>query len=184
LSFNKSEKYDQETKNGEDFPSKEDMLTEGRANEKGVFYKFCDWFLPCVAGKQQWKKSIMSTRISEFLTRSDEAIVLTILDNCWERWHSIAKYPKDTSRWMQTKYTNDGRGKGAGRNQGWNVEGMKQFNCFMKKVKQDREGKESHCHEEQYREHCIDNTEKCGGNDYIDDNLDFEVENEIPTTAV
>jgi len=47
---------------------------------------FCDKFLSCVIGKNEWKNQIRIKPITEIATISDEAFALLILENIWDDW--------------------------------------------------------------------------------------------------
>ena len=58
-----------------------------------AYLDFCDYMLPSVVGKLEWKKCKFRKKLSEFVTILDEAFVLLAFENNYERWH--AQYEAD-----------------------------------------------------------------------------------------
>lgn len=46
---------------------------------------FCNQFLACVTGKNDWKQQTKNL-IRDFATVSDEAFALLVLENIWDKW--------------------------------------------------------------------------------------------------
>ena len=129
--------------------------------------RFCDSWLSCVVGENDWKKQRTKKKISEIATASDEAFALLVLENIWDEWikvpieewensRRIKKMMKKTRRqwgWRKQVKTyrrvQGGRGRcrpgkytkgyiAAGKYMGWTNEGMEKYNYLLKQVKADR----------------------------------------------
>lgn len=51
-----------------------------------VMTLFCNQFLACVTGKNDWKQQTKNKLIRDFATVSDEAFALLVLENIWDKW--------------------------------------------------------------------------------------------------
>ena len=105
---------------------------------------------------KRWSaKTSNATKVSSILTVSDEAFVLLILENNWNRWMDLNK--KSDNKYVPTKrgcetpivtdvkpmYTNINRIAGNDEiNRGWSEEGIQRFNTLCGMVKEDREENE------------------------------------------
>ena len=149
-------------------PNKEEIL-KLRSGDDKVMMRFCDSWLSCVVGKNDWKKRRTKEKISEIATPSDEAFALLVLENIWDAWMEVPieewekskkKREEDEGEAEQTDDVSQdqrmgGRGskkggkcrtgkytKGyvsAGRYMGWTNEGLERYNQLLKQVKADRE---------------------------------------------
>ena len=91
--------------NANDLPTKEDVfrvregakgadpseLVPNSTEEVHPFYFYTDCMLKCVAGAKKWKSQREVKSLSQICTASDEAFVLTVLDNYWGHWASLHK---------------------------------------------------------------------------------------------
>ena len=112
----------------------------------GAMTLFCDSILPEVVGKVAMRKGVTKMRISEFVTVTDEAFALLVLENIWDTWWNTpldelkagAGVDEKGKRKVRAgKYTGDWRR--AGRHQGWSKEGLERMNKLIKLVEKDRE---------------------------------------------
>ena len=60
-----------------------------RSGDERVMMRFCDSWLSCVIGKNDWKKRRTKEKISEIATASDEAFALLVLENIWDEWIKV-----------------------------------------------------------------------------------------------
>jgi hypothetical protein len=60
-------------------------------NNATVFALVFDKFLPPLIGSTKHKNTRLTSTISEICTKSDEAFLLLVLENNWEKWMAIAK---------------------------------------------------------------------------------------------
>lgn len=139
-------------------PTMEELL-DGRASER-AFHSTLDTFVPGVVGRNLYKKRL-TTRPSvdgKLYTASDEAFMLLVLENSWDRWIDVYENggPAGTNGtseatdrgWkfvsdVPTLYTSGGiRYSGESRQKatnGWTPGGIERYNELFKKVKLDRE---------------------------------------------
>ena len=107
-------------------------LEEGRKDKKAHFW-LLDELAVTIAGVEKHKnKSIQE--VEKWLTPSSEAFARLCYENYCKSVE--AKHKKDENV-TPTKYTQEGRG--AKRNQGWNIEGIRRFNELYQSVTKDRE---------------------------------------------
>lgn len=124
---------------------------------------FCDNFLPCVVGKTRWKKHIGSRTsqvINDFVSVSDEAFTLLLLENVWDIMHEVSVeeffVPKKRKRSQQAntndqevedsgqvgkrlligRWTKDWRG--SKKYGGWAPDGIARYNELVELVTNDR----------------------------------------------
>jgi len=119
-------------------------------NDYESYTQFCNIALSAVTGKNDWKKNSGTQKISEFVTVSDEAFALLLLENSWEVWLDMSKKAKlgeaigkvkrhnSEGGGLMTKYTTNGAY--VKKNLGWSIEGRRRFVDLVKQVKHDREG--------------------------------------------
>jgi hypothetical protein len=104
-----------------------------RDDEKGTYSMFCEQVLSHVVGREVWKKRCHTNAIEEFVTVSDEAFALFLLENSWDVW--IATSAKETEI-PETRYSQ--RGPGIKKYGGWTEEGIERFNKLYDIVEEDR----------------------------------------------
>ena len=92
---------------------------------------YCENFLSIVMGRQTYNKQKFKVLVSKMATRSDEALLLVIMENSIEKWtkeyHNPAADPK---MWGEPKYTkkrNETR-----KHQGWSEAGIARYNLYLK----------------------------------------------------
>ena len=107
-------------------------LEKGRKDEKAHFW-LLDELAGTIAGMQKHKKRSIQ-EVEKWLTPSSEAFARL----CYENYcKNVELKHKGEENVTPTKYTHEGRG--AKRNQGWSMEGIKRYNILYKIVKDDRE---------------------------------------------
>lgn len=64
-----------------------------RNNDPQLFRQTVKMYLPILCGKKLWdkEKATADKTISKILSISDEAMLLMVLENCWEHWRLVAK---------------------------------------------------------------------------------------------
>ena len=92
-------------------------------------------------GKTQWKTLIKDGgNVSKFVTVSDEAFCLLILENGWNKWMKIVNDGITCSkqcRKLKSKYTQNVR-EGNASFDGWSVGGLMRYNGIVFKIMEDR----------------------------------------------
>lgn len=106
--------------------------------KKVAFFFVCDYLLPSIVGKCRFRKFAHQMKISDFVTRSDEAFLYLILENIWERAMDMVDNGISTHKEsnVKTKYTE--RGASAKAYNGWTDEGLIQYNVLMAQVRKNR----------------------------------------------
>ncbi len=119
--------------------------------KKVAFFFVCDYLLPSIVGKCRFRKFAHQMKISDFVTRSDEAFLYLILENIWDRAMDMVDNGISTNKEsnVKTKYTE--RGASAKAYNGWTDEGLIQYNVLMAQVKKNRKHYKSM--EDMYLEH-------------------------------
>jgi len=127
-----------------------DRLAELR-KDYDSYSKFCQLVLSIVVGRNIWKTTVGKCKISDFVTVSDEAFALLLIDNSWHVWLDMgikaqageamggAKGPTGDNggNRLMTKFTSNGAF--VKKNQGWSKQGLSRFVQLVKDVKADRE---------------------------------------------
>jgi hypothetical protein len=134
-------------------------LLEGPSNDvDGAYTLMCMEFLPTMVGVKNWKENVGKRSFDEFVTVSDEAFVMVVLENSWCHWLDVhegklsqdawekdnkerssrkAKLLKENQIASDFKYTNGGTGcKGS---QGWKANGISRFNHLYDMLENERE---------------------------------------------
>jgi hypothetical protein len=103
-----------------------------------VWSFFCEEFLPCVVGKSKWNHGCASSLMSTFVTVTDEALTLLLLENSWDTWHQTESksYTRNKEDLLQSKWTV--AAKAVGRFGGWKEDGLERFNDLVKEVRKNR----------------------------------------------
>jgi len=112
---------------------------------------FCNNFLACVIGKNEWKDMIKIKTVKEIATVMDEAFTLLILENIWDEWIEMdavdyLKHQKGIEKGTEqnSKRRKIGGGKwtsdvnGSVKYSGWNDEGLQRFNELCEMVNENR----------------------------------------------
>ena len=95
-------------------------------------------FAPCVTGRKEWNENYLGKKVSDFLSKSDEAFMLVTLENQWNRWYDMFITTDTTSSNVHAPYTTMSADKTAGDGPrqpcrkfgGWNHFGMGDFQCI------------------------------------------------------
>jgi hypothetical protein len=123
-------------------PPKPDTLEmEMRTNSK-QYIQFVTRMLPPVYGKEVWNEVVGKTKLSNFVTASQEAFALLLYKNGYEAWSwmlSDSSSSSDGEEIPTFKYTSRSKTYVRGRNSGWTVEGLNAFNTLYAMVTKDRE---------------------------------------------
>jgi hypothetical protein len=142
---------------------------ENMRNDKASYSLFCEVVLSVVVGKSYWKENHKTEKLSSFVTVSDEAIGLLLLENSWELWMEMSARLRDgqeigrakkqkhdeSGKGLLTRYTENGGH--VRKDQGWSDEGLKRFVELVKLVVANREEdskKEDESFEKEFMSNC------------------------------
>ena len=101
-------------------------------NTDGMTDLFFHKILPHVVMKRKWNSNSHLRLMETFVTKSDEALAMLILENNAERWYEEAKFPnRSRHERAKAKYTNDG-----GPDSGWSQVGMVRFFKIVQHLEQ------------------------------------------------
>jgi hypothetical protein len=118
-------------------------LEKGRRN-KDTYKLFCSKFLPGVTGSGTFKVGCCKMKLSEYCTKSDEAMTFLILANNWEPWKMMVESRKTQRNigatrledcGVKQKYFKETKGRG----HSWSDEGKIYFNEMYDRIKTDRD---------------------------------------------
>ena len=117
---------------------------------------FFTWFIPAIGRKTYWKHIVANAENDDDITTiSNEAFVLLVLENNWDRWLEIFRMndgnlvssrgrgKRHTECTIQPKYTRVGgisssqEEKSIEMGKGWTHEGIERFNTLFDKVRED-----------------------------------------------
>jgi hypothetical protein len=105
-----------------------------------AYFIFYDKFLPCVVGKNYWKKTVPGKLVTEIATASDEALTLLIMENSWDCWKQEATVKQGLNmegvKKVKTRWTSNAMS--AGKYEGWGSDGIPRYNTLCSEVKDDR----------------------------------------------
>ena len=94
------------------------------------FQWYCENFLSVIVGKQIYKKEKANKLISAIATRSDEALLLVLMENSVEHWTAEVLDPnEENEKWPEAKYTS--KGNDSKKHLGWSEEGIERYNYYM-----------------------------------------------------
>lgn len=107
--------------------------------------QICEVFLPDVVGVAKWKANYCNVGLSKFVTTSDLALVILLLENFYERWKDYLT-SKQISKTILTRYTSK---KTSGSNEmddlprkaansKWSTEGLHRYNDIIRLMKKQR----------------------------------------------
>jgi hypothetical protein len=121
-----------------------------------VYFDFIDNFVSVVVGKRKFQKVCHVEKLSKFMTISDEALTLLLVENSYDRWIDMAKTKNTKVSNIPPKYTNGGissiDSQGSSRKYGgWSIEGLKRFDQLYAMVQADRISKHFDAFEEEFR---------------------------------
>ena len=107
-------------------------IEELYSNEE-IFYFFLFVVVKHVIGKMKWKRMKTEENYYDFITPSDEAFALLIIDNCADRFESMITLGPNVSRnqWKATKYTPSGGEGSVGGGRCWKQEGISKYYAMM-----------------------------------------------------
>jgi hypothetical protein len=128
---------------GKEMPTIEDWLTL-RNNKEEWYTTFFDLFIIHVVGAATFRSKVVVQFVSSFVTVSDEAFALLVLDNCEEKWEDMYE-KKVTKSNKKNKYTDGGKSSKSGRSRnlkGWSNKGLNRFNELYRLIKADRARKD------------------------------------------
>lgn len=108
----------------------EDELLSPRDSLKS-FLTFCSFFLPCTVGKVEYNQRAPCITISEFVTISDEAYTLIVIENSYKRWKAEAEDENKENKqgWPLPLWTSDPQA--ATLFNGWKREGIDKYRNLM-----------------------------------------------------
>jgi hypothetical protein len=126
-----------------EMPMSKEWLTL-RDNKDDWYNVFFDLFVINVVGAAKFRSRVVQQFVSSFVTISDEAFALLVLENCEEKWMDMYE-KKETRSDKKNKYTDGGKSCKSGRSRnlkGWSNRGLNRFNELYRLVKSDRERKD------------------------------------------
>jgi hypothetical protein len=116
---------------------------KGRHN-KEVYMLFCSSFLPGVTGSGAFKNACCTMKLSDYCSKSDEAMTFLILANNWEPWKTMIQAKRDQGATgakrleecgVKQKYFKETKGRG----HSWSNDGKLYFNESYDRISNDRE---------------------------------------------
>ena len=94
------------------------------------FQWYCENFLSVIVGKQVYKKEKATKLISTIATRSDEALLLVLMENSVHHWTAEVSDPnEEKGKWPEAKYTS--KGNDSKKHLGWSEKGIERYNYYM-----------------------------------------------------
>lgn len=124
------------------------------------YYDFIHYFLSIVVGRRSYLKVCHIEKLSDYATKSDEALALLLFENSYDRWNDMYRQGNTKSSDVAPKYTNGGvsdRSKGRSRKYGgWSLEGLDRFDALYQMVSENRISKRADKFEEEYRAYRLD----------------------------
>lgn len=150
-----------------------------RDGNNKAYQLFYDMVLSLVVGKYDWKKKCNTIKIQDFVTVSDEAFGLLLLENSWSMWKAAAANGENNNKennHCTSLYTVNGAG--TKKNHGWKIEGLKRFVELVQAVRDNRE-KDGGKFDAEYLAAKKDDATKCkrkrNGYSNTHDDDDFEM---------
>jgi hypothetical protein len=133
------------TEQGVEPPKPEKLEMEMRTNSK-QYIQFVTRMLPPVYGKEIWNEVAGKSKLSDFVTASQEAFALLLYKNGYEAWSWVLSDSSSSSDsdgigapvGPPFKYTSRSKTRVGGRNSGWTMEGLTAFNTLYGMVVKDR----------------------------------------------
>lgn len=77
-------------KSSNELPTFEQLNNYRGARDIDLMKVWCTYFFPAVIGTCSFKKKLKKCRLSAILSVSDEAFVLTVIENYYDRWKEEA----------------------------------------------------------------------------------------------
>ena len=118
-------------------PCFDEQILRLRENPENSYMVFCDVVLAQIVGKHDWKVNSGRKKLSEYVTTSNEAFGLLLLENSWTTWKEMAGNA-DSGQYISNKPLYTLNGAGTKKNGGWKPEGWLRFNELAKMVQEDR----------------------------------------------
>jgi hypothetical protein len=124
---------------GDDIPSFETLSNYRGARDIDILEVWCTYFFPAVVVTWHFKGKAPLLCLSKFITVSDEAFAVTVVENFYERWkmegEMFAKGQDIDGKLLPRAKWTDAMGALGKRNKGgWSKEGIVQFNCHSTDV--------------------------------------------------
>ena len=122
-----------------------DELMEWR-EKKNVFFFFCGKLVKRLIGRQAFAAKAKTQPMSKVLTIPDEAMIMLIIKNCYDRWVDAGekykaapegqKPEKTTVKTLYTSYNtgNQSESGSTRTNEGWSSDGIAEFNRMVRYV--------------------------------------------------
>jgi hypothetical protein len=128
-------------------PPKPDILEMEMRKDVKQYIQFVTRMLPPVYGKEIWNEVVVKTKLSNFVTVSQEAFGLLLYKNGYEAWSWMLSDSSSSSdgdgieapKQPTFKYNSKSINHVMGRNSGLTVEGLNAFNTLYVLVTKDRE---------------------------------------------
>jgi hypothetical protein len=128
-------------------PPKPDILEMEMRKDCKQYIQFVTRMLPPVYGKEIWNEIAGKTKLSNFVTTSQEAFALLLYKNGYETWSWMLSDSLSSSegdgielpKKPTFKYSSRSVNLVMARNTGWTVEGLNAFNTLNGLVTKDRE---------------------------------------------
>ena len=132
-----------------------DNILKLRTDSTGLYSAIIEYFISPVIGKIFYKENRCERLLSDFVSVSDEAFALLIFENNHATWCDMIRQNNTKSSSVICKYTNGGCSNapnGSSRHyQGWNTEGIRQFNDLFDLVKVDQNAPHAKLFEESFK---------------------------------
>lgn len=103
-------------------------------NTNYAYTMFVTSIVPVVVGRYEWKQKAHKVHYSTFVTPSDEAFGMLLVENNYEAWVEIAQTGDKGDK--KPKYTK--HAMNSGRYGGWSTQGIRRYNELIRIVKEDR----------------------------------------------
>jgi hypothetical protein len=110
-------------------PTFDELSNYRGARKVDLLAVWCTYFFPAVVGTWAFKRNAAKIRLSNFVTVSDEAFALTVLENFYERWSVEGKKKVDgenidTDKLPVAKWTDANGAVGKNNKCGWSNDGI------------------------------------------------------------
>lgn len=113
-----------------EIPSLDEIL-EMRENIE-IYTQICDHLLPPIVGKIKMKQLSADSPMTTYAQRTDEAFLLLLLENNWEKWNG-----EDENK-VICPYTETSKNRSVKMMGGWKKEGYDRYNLLCQMVDEDR----------------------------------------------
>jgi hypothetical protein len=129
---------------GDIIPKYDDLSNYRGARDLELLEIWCTYFFPAVVGTHYFKKNATQARLSKFVTVSDEAFALTVIENFYDRWtveatHKAKGEACNPDSLPVAKWTDANGAVGKNGNKcGWSNDGIRQYNVHNTNVELQR----------------------------------------------